>query len=147
MTMVTWCCSLSFLSPNSFSSAFLYNCLALSLTRVQYADNIKLPANFDPRDQWPNCPTLKEIRDQGSCGSCWVRSSLWCYDLRFICLFYVFTEHLHSLHRHLGLLKPYLTEYASTAMPKWVWRSPLRTCLPAVTAVASGNLDDAVMML
>ncbi|RXN20678.1 cathepsin B-like protein [Labeo rohita] len=38
---------------------------------VQYADNIKLPASFDPRDQWPNCPTLKEIRDQGSCGSCW----------------------------------------------------------------------------
>ncbi|XP_066554666.1 cathepsin B [Amia ocellicauda] len=38
---------------------------------VQYADDIKLPKSFDPRDQWPNCPTLKEIRDQGSCGSCW----------------------------------------------------------------------------
>ncbi|CAF1232417.1 unnamed protein product [Rotaria sordida] len=30
-----------------------------------------LPENFDPREQWPNCPTLKEVRDQGSCGSCW----------------------------------------------------------------------------
>lgn len=30
-----------------------------------------LPENFDSRDQWPNCPTLKEVRDQGSCGSCW----------------------------------------------------------------------------
>jgi cathepsin B len=30
-----------------------------------------LPENFDAREQWPNCPTLKEVRDQGSCGSCW----------------------------------------------------------------------------
>ncbi|ESO83137.1 hypothetical protein LOTGIDRAFT_197490 [Lottia gigantea] len=30
-----------------------------------------LPTNFDARVQWPNCPTLKEVRDQGSCGSCW----------------------------------------------------------------------------
>lgn len=30
-----------------------------------------LPENFDSRDKWPNCPTLNEIRDQGSCGSCW----------------------------------------------------------------------------
>ena len=24
-----------------------------------------LPENFDSREQWPNCPTLKEVRDQG----------------------------------------------------------------------------------
>jgi cathepsin B len=24
-----------------------------------------LPENFDAREQWPNCPTLKEVRDQG----------------------------------------------------------------------------------
>lgn len=24
-----------------------------------------LPENFDARDQWPDCPTLKEVRDQG----------------------------------------------------------------------------------
>jgi len=30
-----------------------------------------LPENFDSREKWPNCPTIGEIRDQGSCGSCW----------------------------------------------------------------------------
>ncbi|MFT7813027.1 hypothetical protein Z043-115019 [Arapaima gigas] len=37
----------------------------------QYTGDIKFPQSFDPREKWPNCPTLKEIRDQGSCGSCW----------------------------------------------------------------------------
>lgn len=31
----------------------------------------KLPDNFDARQNWPQCPTIQEIRDQGSCGSCW----------------------------------------------------------------------------
>lgn len=31
----------------------------------------ELPEQFDSRTQWPNCPTIQEIRDQGSCGSCW----------------------------------------------------------------------------
>lgn len=31
-----------------------------------------LPEEFDAREHWPNCPTIREIRDQGSCGSCWV---------------------------------------------------------------------------
>ncbi|XP_075536543.1 cathepsin B [Dermacentor variabilis] len=30
-----------------------------------------LPENFDSRENWPECPTIREIRDQGSCGSCW----------------------------------------------------------------------------
>lgn len=30
-----------------------------------------LPTEFDSRLQWPNCPTIREIRDQGGCGSCW----------------------------------------------------------------------------
>jgi len=29
------------------------------------------PKSFDARTAWPNCPTIGEIRDQGSCGSCW----------------------------------------------------------------------------
>jgi len=33
--------------------------------------NIDLPTNFDAREQWPNCQSLRAIRDQSSCGSCW----------------------------------------------------------------------------
>uniref|UniRef100_A0A1I7UE37 Pept_C1 domain-containing protein n=1 Tax=Caenorhabditis tropicalis TaxID=1561998 RepID=A0A1I7UE37_9PELO len=39
-------------------------------------DNIEihpelLPASFDARDQWPACKSIRMIRDQTSCGSCW----------------------------------------------------------------------------
>jgi len=30
-----------------------------------------LPTNFDLRDAYPTCESLKEVRDQSSCGSCW----------------------------------------------------------------------------
>ncbi|KAM9317372.1 cathepsin B [Gastrophryne carolinensis] len=39
--------------------------------RFSFAENVKLPENFDSREAWPNCPTIREVRDQGSCGSCW----------------------------------------------------------------------------
>ncbi|CAH8429698.1 unnamed protein product [Schistosoma bovis] len=33
--------------------------------------NIKLPKFFDSRKHWKNCPSIRTIRDQSSCGSCW----------------------------------------------------------------------------
>jgi len=30
-----------------------------------------VPDSFDARQQWPQCDTIKAIRDQGRCGSCW----------------------------------------------------------------------------
>merc|ERR1711997_79940 len=32
---------------------------------------LAIPESFDPRDEWPACPTISEIRDQSACGSCW----------------------------------------------------------------------------
>ncbi|KAJ8932425.1 hypothetical protein NQ314_014682 [Rhamnusium bicolor] len=34
-------------------------------------EGLFIPTEFDSRQEWPNCPTIQEIRDQGSCGSCW----------------------------------------------------------------------------
>ena len=30
-----------------------------------------LPESFNAAENWPECPSLKEIRDQSVCGSCW----------------------------------------------------------------------------
>ncbi|KAL5275686.1 CTSB family protein [Megaselia abdita] len=43
----------------------------------------ELPENFDSRDNWPKCPTIKEIRDQGSCGSCWAFGAVEAMSDRF----------------------------------------------------------------
>jgi len=50
---------LSYLSKPSTLPAFVHS---------EVAD---IPDEFDARTQWPNCPTIGEVRDQGSCGSCW----------------------------------------------------------------------------
>lgn len=33
---------------------------------------VNIPDEFDSRKQWPECPTINDIRDQSHCGSCWV---------------------------------------------------------------------------
>jgi len=38
---------------------------------ITHEENSAIPDSFDSRTQWPNCPSISEIRDQGSCGSCW----------------------------------------------------------------------------
>lgn len=45
-----------------------------SLARREFTQSEKdmeIPESFDSAEHWPNCPSLREIRDQSSCGSCW----------------------------------------------------------------------------
>ena len=36
-----------------------------------------IPESYDPRDRYTECKSVSEIRDQGSCGSCWVSFRLY----------------------------------------------------------------------
>ena len=47
-----------------------------NLPIVQHEVVKDVPVEFDCRENWPNCPSLKEIRDQGNCGSCWAISAV-----------------------------------------------------------------------
>jgi len=69
--------------PTKFQSWPLKSIKRLMGVRDGYLDRLKkieplvhdvpndIPTSFDARENWPNCPTIKEVRDQGSCGSCW----------------------------------------------------------------------------
>jgi len=37
----------------------------------KYEDFVYLPDTFNSADNWPYCATMKVIRDQSACGSCW----------------------------------------------------------------------------
>ena len=56
-----------------------------------HEDTSDIPESFDARQKWAMCPSLKEIRDQGSCGSCWV--------CRYIVMFYFIVVKL-SINQH-----------------------------------------------
>ncbi|CAA9996292.1 unnamed protein product [Nesidiocoris tenuis] len=40
------------------------------LTMMSYSGT-QIPEEFDARKQWPECPTISHLLDQGNCGSCW----------------------------------------------------------------------------
>ncbi|EAR95562.2 papain family cysteine protease (macronuclear) [Tetrahymena thermophila SB210] len=47
--------------------------------------NDPIPESFDSREQWPNCNSIKTIRDQSTCGSCWAFAATETYSDR-ICI-------------------------------------------------------------
>lgn len=52
------------------------NHVTANLEVMTHVVDKNLPDEFDCREKWPKCPTLKEIRDQGNCGSCWAISAV-----------------------------------------------------------------------
>ena len=78
-----------------------------------------IPENFDAREQWPDCPTVGEIRDQASCGSCWVSFALSViFGSRKCEPLIQLNLHLFIAYRLLELLKPCRTVFAFTLMVK-----------------------------
>merc|ERR1712226_291245 len=59
-----------------------------------------LPENFDPREKWPECPTIREIRDQGGCGSCWAFGAVTAMSDR-ICIHSKGEQHVHVSSENL----------------------------------------------
>jgi len=59
-----------------------------------------IPDSFDPREQWPDCPTIKEIRDQGGCGSCWAFGAVTAMSDR-ICIHSGGKQHAHVSSENL----------------------------------------------
>lgn len=59
-----------------------------------------LPDDFDARVQWSDCPTIGEIRDQGSCGSCWAFGAASSMSDRW-CIHSNATQHFHFSSEHL----------------------------------------------
>ncbi|KAM6991923.1 cathepsin Bb [Tautogolabrus adspersus] len=70
----TWTAGLNFQKADISFVKGLYGTILNGPKRPQVfhnTDGIRLPDSFDARKQWPKCPTIQQIRDQGSCGSCW----------------------------------------------------------------------------
>eukprot|EP00475_Leptophrys_vorax_P020352 TRINITY_DN2782_c0_g1_i3.p1 TRINITY_DN2782_c0_g1~~TRINITY_DN2782_c0_g1_i3.p1 ORF type:complete len:591 (-),score=162.89 TRINITY_DN2782_c0_g1_i3:2053-3825(-) len=46
--------------------------LAEKVVSETFRASVNIPASFDARDEWGSmCASVKEVRDQGACGSCW----------------------------------------------------------------------------
>jgi len=57
------------------------------LPRISYkGKSVDPPAAFDSRTNWPQCATMKQIRDQSACGSCWAFGAVEAISDRY-CIF------------------------------------------------------------
>lgn len=57
------------------------------LPRITHKNaDIKVPDSFDSRTNWPQCATMRQIRDQSACGSCWAFGAVEAISDRY-CIF------------------------------------------------------------
>ncbi|KAL4464660.1 hypothetical protein ABPG74_011221 [Tetrahymena malaccensis] len=57
----------------------------LPIKHDEQSNDTPIPESFDSREQWPNCASIKQIRDQSTCGSCWAFAATETYTDR-ICI-------------------------------------------------------------
>ncbi|XP_060519631.1 cathepsin B-like [Cylas formicarius] len=43
----------------------------VQLKQTIHDESTEIPEYFDAAEQWPNCESIREIRDQSRCGACW----------------------------------------------------------------------------
>eukprot|EP01013_Petalomonas_cantuscygni_P018723 TRINITY_DN36236_c0_g1_i1.p1 TRINITY_DN36236_c0_g1~~TRINITY_DN36236_c0_g1_i1.p1 ORF type:complete len:335 (-),score=31.82 TRINITY_DN36236_c0_g1_i1:181-1185(-) len=67
-----------------------------------YPQTFSVPDSFDSRKQWPNCPTISEIRDQSSCGSCWAFGAAESMSDRFCTYFGDKSPHYRTIRLAAG---------------------------------------------
>ncbi|CAG9766995.1 unnamed protein product [Ceutorhynchus assimilis] len=82
--------------------------LARSVQSNPHNENEDVPDSFDAREAWPKCDSIRQIRDQSSCGSCWAFGAAEAMSDR-ICIHsnqtqqvYVSTEDLNSCCSECG---------------------------------------------
>ncbi|KAL0893124.1 hypothetical protein ABMA27_014757 [Loxostege sticticalis] len=94
----------------------------LMLPKVVHEQEVieSLPEGFDPRNKWPNCPTLNEIRDQGSCGSCWAFGAVEAMTDRY-CTYSNGTKHFHFSAEDLLSCCPICGLGCNGGMPSLAW--------------------------
>ncbi|XP_044736979.1 cathepsin B-like [Chrysoperla carnea] len=97
-----------------------------------------LPENFDARQQWPNCPTIHEIRDQGSCGSCWAFGAVEAISDRF-CIHYNGTNHFRFSAEELVSCCEMCGFGCDGGYPSFAWRYWVRKGLVSGGAYGSNQ--------